>query len=375
MFDRIHVNHLVYNTCWEDPRCDRNLLQLDQESEVVMITSAGCNALAYLLDNPASIHCVDVNPRQNALLDLKLSLFEKTDHSTLFQFFGKGTHPQYEALYEEHLRDTLGKGAQIFWDKQIKYFSDKPVRKNFYHHGTAGAFVWLFSGYLKGRKSLYQQVQKLLAASSLDEQREIYDRIEQKLLNRLVEVVMNRHFTMCLLGVPRSQQELFFDAENSGAMGFIQQCLRHVFTELPIHDNYFYRVYINGEYSEDCCPEYLKSNHFDILKDRTDRVCTHSTTLSDFLIHNPGSYSHFVLLDHQDWLADNDIEALEEEWELILRNSHPGTKILLRSAAERVDFFPDFVLDRLEFEQSETAVQHRLDRVGTYASVYLGRVR
>ncbi len=49
VFQRIHGNSLVYNTCWEDPRCDRRLLQLDARSRVVMLTSAGCNALDYLL--------------------------------------------------------------------------------------------------------------------------------------------------------------------------------------------------------------------------------------------------------------------------------------------------------------------------------------
>jgi len=35
------------------------------------LTSAGCNVLEYLLDSPAEIHAVDVNPRQNALLHLQ----------------------------------------------------------------------------------------------------------------------------------------------------------------------------------------------------------------------------------------------------------------------------------------------------------------
>ncbi len=68
VFKQVHANSLVYNTCWEDPRCDRELLRLDNDSRVVMLTSAGCNALDYLLDNPASVDCVDLNPRQNALL-------------------------------------------------------------------------------------------------------------------------------------------------------------------------------------------------------------------------------------------------------------------------------------------------------------------
>lgn len=62
VFRQVHSNNLVYNTCWEDPRCDRELMQFDTDSEIVMITSAGCNALDYLLDRPSAIHCVDVNP-------------------------------------------------------------------------------------------------------------------------------------------------------------------------------------------------------------------------------------------------------------------------------------------------------------------------
>ena len=76
VFQRVHGNNLVYNTCWEDPRCDRELMEFNDESEIVMITSAGCNALDYLIDQPASVNCIDVNPRQNALLQLKLAFFK-----------------------------------------------------------------------------------------------------------------------------------------------------------------------------------------------------------------------------------------------------------------------------------------------------------
>jgi S-adenosylmethionine-diacylglycerol 3-amino-3-carboxypropyl transferase len=50
MFKAIHSSSLIYNACWEDPRLDRRMLGLGEGSRVVMITSAGCNALDYLLD-------------------------------------------------------------------------------------------------------------------------------------------------------------------------------------------------------------------------------------------------------------------------------------------------------------------------------------
>ena len=88
-FQQVHGKKLIYNTCWEDPRCDRKLLDLQSDSKVVMITSAGDNALDYLLDQPAEIHAVDMNYRQNALLDLKRSAFQQLDHKQFFQLFGQ----------------------------------------------------------------------------------------------------------------------------------------------------------------------------------------------------------------------------------------------------------------------------------------------
>ena len=45
----VHQHQLVYNTCWEDPRLDRQALELTAEDAVLVITSAGCNALDYAL--------------------------------------------------------------------------------------------------------------------------------------------------------------------------------------------------------------------------------------------------------------------------------------------------------------------------------------
>ena len=110
-------------------------------------------------------------------------------------------------------------------------------------------------------------------------------------------------------------------------------------------------------------------------KKQIPTIKTHTNTLSGFLKQNPDKYSHFVLLDHQDWLAAHNQKALHEEWHDILNNSHSGTRILMRSAAYNIDFFPDFVLDKIEFEKEKTALLHKQDRVGTYGSVYLGIVK
>ena len=48
----------VYNQIWEDPRVDIQALKLDENSRVLTISSGGCNALNYLLENPESVTAV-----------------------------------------------------------------------------------------------------------------------------------------------------------------------------------------------------------------------------------------------------------------------------------------------------------------------------
>ena len=63
VFQFVHGNNLVYNTCWEDPRLDRQTLNLTSQDRLLVITSAGCNALDYLLAGAGHVYAVDMNPR------------------------------------------------------------------------------------------------------------------------------------------------------------------------------------------------------------------------------------------------------------------------------------------------------------------------
>lgn len=375
IFSQIHQSKLVYNTCWEDPRCDRMLMDLKPDSEIVMITSAGCNALDYTLDSPARLYCVDMNYRQNALLELKKAGLENLDHTTFFELFGKGAFGEVKHLFRHKLRQHLSGDVQKYWDQHIKYFSGRGVRKSFYYHGTSGFLAYGITRMMKLQRRTHRGVKQLFQAGSLEEQARYFSNIESFFYNETVQRMVNSHYTLTLAGVPQNQQQLIKESYTRGAIAYVEDCFRKIFTTLEVSENYFYQVYFHGSYTPECCPEYLKPDNFDKLRRQTNKISTHTTTISQFLKDNPGSYSHFVLLDHQDWLVSNKPELLVEEWELILKNSRPGTKILMRSAAREIEFFPDFVKERVAFDKKIAEEVHQLDRVGTYASVYLGVVQ
>ncbi|MBL9117564.1 MAG: BtaA family protein [Verrucomicrobiaceae bacterium] len=374
-FRRVHSSNLIYNTAWEDPRIDRELLGLQSDSEVVMISSAGCNALDYLLDSPARIYAIDLNHRQNAVLELKMALLAHGSHESLFRLFGVGCDPDFRALYQP-LRPTLHPITRAWWDKQIAMFDPGSLKKTFYYHGTSGLAAWLMvHAALHTKPKVLELAKRLLNCTSLTEQRELYDHLEPMVWGRFSSWFVRQPALMTFLGVPRAQVNLIRDSHPGGLEFYIKDKLRHVMTKVPIWDNYFWRVYINGCYSRACCPEYLKAEHFEHLQLRVNRISTHTQSFSGFLREFPGEYSHFVLLDHQDWLAGHDPRALLEEWELILQNSRPGTRILMRSAAPKVDFIPPQIRDRLTFATEKAAALHPKDRVGTYGCVQLAEVR
>ncbi|AOS43273.1 hypothetical protein Verru16b_00316 [Lacunisphaera limnophila] len=374
VFHHVHGGQLIYNACWEDPRIDRQLLGLDERSRVVMITSAGCNALDYLLDGPAEIHAVDVNHRQNAVLELKLALIRRGDFGDLFEFFGIGSHERFRPVYRA-LRAGLSAPAKAFWDDHITFFDPGSMKKSFYYHGAAGMAAWLMGGALfRAKPNIKNHALCLLDADTLAQQARVYALLEPKIWGKLSHWLIRQRLLMTLLGVPAPQIKLIDDHYPGGVTAYVKDKLRHVMSELPARENYFWRVYMTGSYTLSCCPNYLREENLPGLAARADRVHPHTCTVTQFLQQHPGVYSHYVLLDHQDWLAHHDPTALAEEWELIFANSRPGTRILMRSAGLDLGFVPPGVRSRLRFHPERTEPLHRTDRVGTYGSLHFAEV-
>ena len=374
LFNLIHGNRLIYNACWEDPQIDRQLLKIDADSKVVMITSAGCNALDYLLDSPREIHAVDVNYRQNALLELKLALFARRNFADLFAMFGEGGCDNYQEIYQD-IRELLSPEAQRFWDQKIKYFSGRGLRKSFYWRGAAGDFAWLMRKILLGSGERRRAIDEFLKSETLAGQKEYYLPLEEKIFSRPVSWLIRQPWCMAMIGVPKAQIRLLEQTHPRGLNGYVKDKLKTVMTELPFQNNYFWRVYLTGSYSPACCPNYLKKDNFDHIKSSGARVKIHTCTLTEFLEKHPGTYTHFILLDHQDWLAWHQPETLAEEWEAIFANSSAGARILLRSAGLNLDFIPETTKSRLRFFPERTAALHAQDRVGTYGSLHLAEVQ
>lgn len=367
----LHGRRLIYNQCWEDPAVDRQALELGPSDRVLVITSAGCNALDYALTG-AQVVAVDANRQQNLLLELKCAAIQSLDHEGAFELFGAGRSPRAQELYQA-AREWLGPEARHFWDKRWRVFTGGARGGSFYYSGTAG-FCAL--GLRSGLEALGlgPALKRLLEAPDLESQRRLYeDELHQRLRRSRLFSLLGRSSVMALLGVPPAQRGLV--ARHAGGLeGYLCACLERVMSVALLRENYFWRVYLTGSYTEASCPRYLEPMGFAGLKaGLLDGVSSATATVSGFLERSARTFTAFVLLDHMDWMA-HDPALLAEEWRQIFAHAAPGARAIFRSAGPDAGFLPGAVRERLVFDSERASRLHAQDRVATYGSFHVARL-
>ena len=382
-FHSVHQNNLVYVTCWEDPRLDRIAMNLTKDDTVLVLTSGECNALEYALDEPEHIYAVDVNPRQNALLELKIAGIRKLDYSSFFKLFWEGHLSNFKEVYQQQLRADLSPFAQQYWDSHgARLFAGK---RSFFFHGTTGIFAQLINFYINRVVQLRDEFNALLEAKTLEKQRQVYydEQLNDRFWKKFIRQIMDSNLTLWMLGVPPQQRQQMERYLKNGVSGFVEDCCQQVFSEIPIWDNYFWRVFLEGKYTPSCCPEYLKPENFQLLKaGLVDRISTHTDTVAQFLERNNDiQISHFVLLDHMDWLSNYEYAELQREWQAIVDRSQKKSRILFRSGGFEVEYVDSICVsiqdkdhnlgELLQYHQDLAKQLHQTDRVHTYGSFYI----
>ena len=382
IFHAVHRRNLLYNTCWEDPALDRVALNLTAQDRLLVITSAGCNALDYLLAGCGEVHTVDMNPIQNALLEFKRAAILGLDHSDFFQLFGDGRSLRAKEMYKDAIRPLLPQYARDYWDRHLYFFSGKGWRDSFFFRGTSGLVARLVSFNLLRIGNLRPSLEAMINAPDLATQEDIYkERISRKLWTPWMRWFLKQRMTMTLLGVPGHQLEQITTQYPGGLFQFIKDRLEHVLVKLPLKNNYFWRVYLEGRYSRDCCPEYLKPENYQALRGMMRQLHIHTGKVTDVVRASKNPFSRYVLLDHMDWMSHHDPVGLAEEWTELLGKATPNARALFRSAGLKVDFLDNLQVTHrgtqqrlgglLKTNESLASELHERDRVNTYGSFHI----
>ncbi len=338
------------------------------------------------MTGPRRVFAVDANPRQNALLELKIAGIRALEFEDFFAIFGKGWHGEFNLLYRACLRPQLSPYAQTFWDRNQNWFTAPGGRNTFYHYGLSGFVARAFRTYLSLRPRLRDGLHQLVLARNLDDQRNIYeDHVAPAMWTRPFKWALGRQFTMSLLGVPHPQRKEVQNQHPGGVPGFIREAIEFVVRDLPIWTNYFWMVYLQGQYTQDNCPEYLKRENFGALKSGlVDRISVSTETVTQFLQRTEERISRFVLLDHMDWMSTYHPAALNEEWDAILDRATDDARLIFRSAHASPSYLDSVrvgqgtnrrpVTESLRFHRELAQDLQQQDRVHTYAGFHIADV-
>jgi len=222
----------------------------------------------------------------------------------------------------------------------------------------------------------------MFEAKTVQEQRKYSNEIFRKFWSPLFERIVSSRVALSFMnGVPKPQQNLL--EKEGGIAVFLRKVFTWLMNDSLLRENYFYRVYLDGKYTKDCCPEYLKEENFYKLKNGlVDRISVHTMTITEFLESHPDqTISRYILLDHMDWLSESPA-ILKEEWQAFINNATEDCRFLWRSASEKSNFVKDVVVSHkgkrkcvgelLKFNDELAETLHKVDRVHTYTSFHIG---
>jgi S-adenosylmethionine-diacylglycerol 3-amino-3-carboxypropyl transferase len=364
--ERLVFRGIVFNMSWEDPEMDRQAFELRPEHTVISITSAGCNPLNFLCQNPRRLICVDSNPAQTAVLELKLAAIATLDHETFFDIFAARRPARISAVYRSKLRPLISARAAAFWDDNIWM-----VHRGLYRFGKMGLAARIVRMVLPVIGLSRARVDQFFDLRSLDEQREWYEKYARdRLWGPVTRWLCESRWFMYLCGVHPRQFNLV-DGRH-GMYDYVRERIEYALTRVPIYDNYFLSVTGTGRFRGERVPPYLLAENFETLRRNLDRVLVVNGWLGPFLDTQPaGSIDRFNLLDIFDWMTP---EVFEGTLKSVLRAAAPGARLIYRSGSYRHDPPPAIKAQLVPHEELARRLLAR-DRSATYGSFYVFSVK
>ncbi|KAG8215856.1 hypothetical protein J3R82DRAFT_7811 [Butyriboletus roseoflavus] len=280
------------------------------------------------------IHCVDINPCQGHLLELKLAALLSLDYDSFFALFGEGRHLRFRELLDARISPFLSSIAYQFW-----HINDKAFSKAFYMNGYSGLAIRL-ARVIFALAGVSTDAEKLCNVSTTAEQVKIWkEKLMPVLLNPLVVALLKTPaFCWNALGVPLNQRKMLL---NEGSIyEFVRDTLDPIPSTYKFKDGaYFYPLCLTGHYTPTSCPSYLTRAGFDKLRadsaKATDAFRLHTDSIINVLRGlSTSSLTRAVIMDHMDWFAPGS-KDVEDEVSELARVLSSGGFVLWRSAAKQ----------------------------------------
>ncbi|RSK35401.1 DUF3419 family protein [Hymenobacter metallilatus] len=271
-FCAVALDCLRYSLVWEDSRTLYGALTLQPTDHVLVVTSAGCNALNALLKCPRQVTAIDLNPVQNQLLRLKMHVIAFHEHSVLRGLLGLAGPAAVTDAWQV-VGPTLPDAQRVFW---AAFFAENPAGIL-----LAGRLERYVTGFLPTLAPALQA--KLRQLAEFDDVAEQAAYFAAELETTEFAARFTAYFDAANLSRGRDPR-LFRHAAESGGAAFYERLRAAVRTEL-VRDNFFFRFFFFG-------PEHLpyailppcyQRRHYELLRRQLPKLRLLEGEAVDFL--------------------------------------------------------------------------------------------
>lgn len=279
VFRKLDLDLIRYSLVWEDENSLVKGLDINSSDEVLLITSAGCNVLNVLLQNPKSVTAIDLNIEQNRLLTFKIFLIENYDYATfaaIMGFYGRAAvkvaWEKVSLAMNEHLRAH----AQEYFLKNPDGLMSSGKLENYIH-----SFMPQLP--LTSQRAL----EKLVNFGSLEAQRLFF---KEQLESTDFKELFIDHFDEHNLSKGRDSS-LFKYATSSGGTIFYERLKKMVESTL-IKNNFYARFFFFGVAGMPACllPACYQESNFKIVRQQLSKLKIVEGEAVDYLLAAHGRH-------------------------------------------------------------------------------------
>lgn len=276
-FYNLDLDCIRYSLVWEDSQTLYRSLKISRDDHLLVITSAGCNALNMLLKNPASVTAADLNPVQNKLLLLKKHIIQQLDYETYYALLGLAGETAVSNA-TTRLLSTLPAADQVFWGDFLK---EHPA--GLLLSGKLENFMLGF--YLTLDLDQQQLINQLVTFEDVDKQ---YKFFLTHLDNESFKNTFITYFGNENLSKGRDPK-LLKHADESGGMVFYTRFLLQVSSSL-LKENFYFRFIFFGfkDLPHHLLPPCYRQENYTSLRKNLDKLQVIHTEAIEYLLSEPG---------------------------------------------------------------------------------------
>ena len=260
---KARFDHIRYAQVWEDADILVDALATAPGATLVSICSAGDNALAMLLRDPARVIAIDLSHAQLACLHARIAAMRVLDHAGFLALMGARRSDHRGPLFDRMLSALDGEDLRAFWAAR---------RTDVLRDGLAGIgrferYFALFRRWLLPLVHGRRRVDAIFVSKSQADRRRFLDRDWN---NRRWRLLLGLFFSRTVMG-RLGRDPAFFDHVDGSVAQHVARRIRHAAVDLDPADNPYLHWILKGCHGR-ALPLAWRAEHYRTIAGRLDRL-------------------------------------------------------------------------------------------------------